>query len=293
MCIRDRFETVQKSGLEGEYIVDSKAKKILQEADAFLAAGDEGLLEDAYRKDDLVNFPADRQIEYKGEVVDEVFVKHISNDVDVQDDVKEKSVINENQKLAVINKGEEGNKTESLLAAKNKKLITIREVKPSISKQNNVVVRQEIRQNNLTVKSKKVIKNQGEVVADDSAFTSKQSFAYHIQQLKKFYEIGDSERTADLYISSGRENDIRGADKLRKYYRKAFAKTSNRKFEYVINSIKQDKESAVVIEGKVNLSFSSKKLLRKVDRKIDATFVILLLKVGKEFKIASFDWKEV
>ena len=118
-------------------------------------------------------------------------------------------------------------------------------------------------------------------------------FSFYINQLKYFYELGDSDGTVGLYISSGRENDIRGSEKLRKYYRKAFAKTSNRKFDYVINSIKQDKESAVVIEGEVYLSFSSKKLLRKVDKKIDATFIVLLLKVGKEFKIASFDWKEV
>jgi len=111
-----------------------------------------------------------------------------------------------------------------------------------------------------------------------------------VEKLKLYYEVGDSSDMSDLYISSGRENEIRGKDQIRKYYRKAFSKTKNRKFDYVINSYRIEEQSTAVIKGRMSLSM----VTRKNDQRntIDAQFTILLIKLAEGFKIASFEWQQ-
>ena len=114
-----------------------------------------------------------------------------------------------------------------------------------------------------------------------------------IEQLKLFYIKGDSDALANLYISSGRENNLKDSNRIRKYYKKAFRKTSNRKFVYTVESSRRDGESTAVLQGKLYISYTSKKILKKVDTEINATYTALLIKFGDEYKIASLDWKEV
>jgi len=111
-------------------------------------------------------------------------------------------------------------------------------------------------------------------------------------KLKKYYESGDSAALSELYISSGRENDIRGANRIRKYYKKAFPRTRGRKLDYVVRSVDQDGRSTAVIHGDIAFSFKSKKFLKVVETNIDATFTMLFVKVSGKYKIASFDWRK-
>ena len=196
-------------------------------------------------------------------------------------EIEQKSVKVTNQGLK--NEGE-------LVKGESRKYLVKKDIKES--KGSIIVERKKTIKDETLPESKSIVGN-SKSAYDGLSKKVELDYSYYIAQLKLYYELGNSDGTANLYISSGRENNIRGSEKLRKYYRKAFARTSNRKFDYVINSIRQDKESAVIIEGLFDLSYSSKTLLRRVDKKVNATFVVLLLKVGKEFKIASFDWKEV
>ena len=110
-----------------------------------------------------------------------------------------------------------------------------------------------------------------------------------VEQLKLYYELGDSSKMSGLYIGSGRENEIRGAEKVRKYYRKAFARTVNRKFDYMIESYRSIEESSTaLVKGRMNLSMESKKSGEV--NEIDAQFAIWLIRLGKSYKIVSFEW---
>ena len=112
-----------------------------------------------------------------------------------------------------------------------------------------------------------------------------------IEKLKLNYELGDGQATADLYISSGRENNIRGADNIRKYYKKAFSKTLNREFGFSILKYEKSGQSTAVVEGRMDLTMITKRSSKKTV--INANFTILLVKISNQYKIASFDWDEV
>ena len=118
---------------------------------------------------------------------------------------------------------------------------------------------------------------------------SKPVYLKLVEDLKNFYEEGDSSKMSELYISSGRENEIRSADKIRKYYRKAFARTVNRKFDYVVESYLPEEESTVLVKGRMDLSME----LRKTGQinTIDALFTIRLINLGTVYKIVSFEWR--
>ena len=109
-----------------------------------------------------------------------------------------------------------------------------------------------------------------------------------LEDLKEYYQVGDSQKISGLYISSGRENKIRGAEQIRKYYKKAFKKTTDRKFNYSIESYREEDDSTAVIQGTMNLSL--KTIKTGVVEKINATFTIWVFKLGGGYKIVSFEW---
>ena len=111
-----------------------------------------------------------------------------------------------------------------------------------------------------------------------------------VEQLKQNYQLGDSDQLAELYIRSGRENKIRGADQIRKYYKKAFKRTTDRKFNYVIESFEEKDGSTAIIEGRVSLSM--KTLKTGLVNNIEAEFTIWVLRLGDSYKIVSFEWSE-
>lgn len=112
-----------------------------------------------------------------------------------------------------------------------------------------------------------------------------------IEKLKLYYESGDDDAMAELYMSSGRENEIRGADKIRKYYSKAFNKTANRRFKYLIDGYEQDNESTAVLKGRMYLSLTPKKSVKVTN--INADYKIVMVRVADNYKIAVFEWSRM
>jgi len=93
---------------------------------------------------------------------------------------------------------------------------------------------------------------------------------------------------SELYIASGRENKIRSSERIRKYYRKAFTRTINRSFKYVVESYRLEEQSTALVKGKMYLSMEMKK--SGDVNYINASFTIVMIKLGGGFKIASFEW---
>lgn len=110
-----------------------------------------------------------------------------------------------------------------------------------------------------------------------------------VADMKRYYEIGDGDGVAGLYLSSGRENKIRGDEAIRKYYRKAFSKTVKRQFNYEVDSVAEDNEATAIIEGRMYISLAAKSSPNKLN-KINADFSIVLIKIAGDYKIAAFDW---
>jgi len=121
-----------------------------------------------------------------------------------------------------------------------------------------------------------------------------------VRKIKDSYERGDSESMASLYMTSGRENKIKGSKKIQEYYKKAFSRTVERNFAYKISSYVEDSRASAVVNGAMSLTFSEIKRLRfslsggskPKKRTINATFKLVMVKIGDEYKIATFEWIE-
>jgi len=255
------------------YVDDVKVGKMLKEADTLFKS--EELVFDEYQGDD-------------SNYIDEVDSSGVTESYEFNQKVE---VDNQKQVNSLSKTVESNRENIEKIRVKERHLPQIVAKKANVSSIGRPKI---VTQNDSIGTSKAAESNQRNTLNVTANKTeSKSGYSHYINQLKRYYELGDNNGTADLYISSGRENDIRGSDKLRKYYKRAYSRTSNRRFDYVISSVKEDNESAVVIEGRASFSYTSKTLLKKTDNKIEATFTVLLLKVGKEYKIASFDWKKV
>lgn len=115
-------------------------------------------------------------------------------------------------------------------------------------------------------------------------------FLQVVEKLKRSYEIGDSDALAALYISSGRENELRGVKTIQKYYKKAFPRIVNRTFDYTISSYIQEDDATALVRGEIHLSFLQKSSKKKFS--LVGDFSILMVKVGVMYKIATFEWEE-
>lgn len=137
-----------------------------------------------------------------------------------------------------------------------------------------------------------VLLNVKEQVNKTSENITDQSSSYLvavIADMKHYYETGDGDGVAGLYLSSGRENKIRGDQAIRKYYRKAFSKTVKRQFNYEVDSVIEDNETTAIIEGRMYISLAAKSSPSNLN-KINADFSIVLVKIADGYKIAAFDW---
>lgn len=112
-----------------------------------------------------------------------------------------------------------------------------------------------------------------------------------IAQLDKAYETGDSESLAALYMSSGRENGVRGVTNIAKTYSKLFKKTHSRKVDYKISSYNMSDLEKPVLGGTMITSAivsSTGKEYRSV-----AKVEFHMARIGDSYKIVLFKWSVI
>ncbi len=112
-----------------------------------------------------------------------------------------------------------------------------------------------------------------------------------LAELENAFEGGESERLAALYAASGRENSVRGLTRIERQYSKLFKRTTSREVKYNISSFDLSNADAPSMRGTMISSFSRLPSGREI--RTVANFKFVMTKVGGDYKIKSFEWREL
>ena len=111
-----------------------------------------------------------------------------------------------------------------------------------------------------------------------------------LDQFVNSFVAGDRDSLTRLYMSSARENNLRGIDAIRAYYGIIFGFTKARALDLRVSDIQQEDQYSAVVTGKVDIGTGGSQERLKYDT---VDFKMVLVRTDRDYKIAVFNWKEI
>jgi len=118
--------------------------------------------------------------------------------------------------------------------------------------------------------------------------SAEEKFAMLLNRYAQEFRVGHLEGLLSLYMTEAEEDRIKGIKKISRHYKRAFAKTRERRLVFSIDHFLQDDELTAVVTGSYSLAF--KNAASGEPSEVRDRFKVLFFRTNSGYKIASLNW---